>query len=108
MKIDPELLETIAEDLAAEASYSDMLAHPETVVDAFDLFDGPPKPRHSEGLTRQTMCIRCGVQPPSHPKLDHCAACWGLEIDERTAKLRREHPETFVKRRGLRDRRYAG
>jgi hypothetical protein len=44
-----------ANDLEAERSYEDMLAHPETVVDAFDLFDSIPtctscqKPDNSVG-----------------------------------------------------------
>jgi hypothetical protein len=49
MTIAPELLETIAEDLAAERAYADMLAHPETVVDAFDLFDSEPRRESGEG-----------------------------------------------------------
>src|SRR5260221_974480 len=39
MTIDPQLLETIVEDFEAEAAYAHMLASPESVVSAFDLFD---------------------------------------------------------------------
>jgi hypothetical protein len=42
MMINHDLLESIADDLEAERVYEDMLAHPETVVDAFDLFDTIP------------------------------------------------------------------
>jgi hypothetical protein len=41
MTIDPQLLETVADDLEAERAYTDMLAHPETVVDAPNLFGEP-------------------------------------------------------------------
>jgi hypothetical protein len=121
------MIEEIAEDLKAERAYEDMLARPETVVDAFDLFGTIPtcsscsKSDNSvddvgsagvcatcSTIVVERMCIRCGVLPPSHPKLDHCAACWRLELDERTAKLQHEHPGIGRRRPGLRDRRYNG
>lgn len=49
MTIDPQLVETIADDLEAERAYENILAHPETVVDAPDLF-GEPKFDHCDRL----------------------------------------------------------
>ena len=34
----------LADELAAEHGYREMLAHPETVLDALDLLGDPPRP----------------------------------------------------------------
>src|SRR5579859_5654028 len=58
--------EDAADELAADAGYADMLAHPETIVDAFDLFDTVPvcsqcrKPDNSvSDLGSSGLCATC-------------------------------------------------
>lgn len=65
-------LQNLADELAAEASYEDLLAHPETVVDAFDLFDDDEPALDADGnfaVERQQgydPCHRCRLNPCPH------------------------------------------
>jgi len=77
-----ELIEEIAEDLTAERRYADMLAHRETVVDAFHPFDAtcalgddhsgpcsPIDPNPGQPILGSVGPVRCG-QPVE--AFDHC------------------------------------
>jgi len=107
MTTDPRLIETILEDLAAEQGYADMLARPETVVDAFDLFDSVPtcsscqKPDNSVGdLGSGGLCATCASVDVGDPDITvdgntvtlHRPAAGWRSLEE----LLRAHPEAFV------------
>jgi len=74
-----EHLQNLADELAAEQGYIDILAHPETIVDAPDLFDGTPSTTSAEPLV---------TVDGNTASLDRPAGGW-----RSLTELIREHPE---------------
>lgn len=58
----------LADELAAERAYGDMLAHPELVVDAFDLFDTAAAFDHCDRRRHYARCATADCKAWHH--------CW--------------------------------
>ncbi len=86
----------LADELAAEQAYADMLAHPETVVDALDLFGTIP------------TCSTESCTSPADGMDGRCWPCTTAETLRRDAQLRARYPSIGRRTKGLRSRGYNG
>jgi hypothetical protein len=75
----------LADERAAEQGYLETLAHPETIVDAFELLSVPI----------YFLCVRACGRRTSRGTADRCSECIKAEAGVALSKLLREHPEAF-------------